>query len=144
MLYTEMTKKAMNIAYHAHHGQKDKNGIPYIFHPYHIAEQMLTEDTIIAALLHDVIEDTPITIAWLRQQGFSEPVLTALKLLTRDRSMPYLDYIQRLKTNEIARLVKIGDLKHNSDSGRLAQLCSTERERLEKKYSEAMMILEKS
>ena len=61
MIYTENTKKAINIAYKAHMGQEDKLGIPYIFHPYHLAEQMDSEDACIVALLHDVVEDTNIT-----------------------------------------------------------------------------------
>lgn len=142
MIYTEMTKKAMKIAYNAHHGQVDKDGIPYIFHPCHVAEQMPTEDTVITALLHDVLEDTPLTLAWLREQGFSEPVLTALALLTHDSDMPYMDYIRRLKKNKIAYLVKLTDLKHNSDESRLAQLNEDDKKRLQKKYKEAIAFLE--
>ncbi|MDE5833913.1 MAG: HD domain-containing protein, partial [Ruminococcus sp.] len=83
MIYTEMTNKAMRIAYEAHHGQYDVNGVPYIFHPYHIAEQMTDEITTCVALLHDVIEDTEVTFEQLEQE-FPEEVITALRLLTHN------------------------------------------------------------
>ena len=62
MIYTPLTNKAMRLAYDAHHGQADKSGLPYIFHPYHLAEQMTDEITVCAALLHDVVEDTSVNI----------------------------------------------------------------------------------
>ena len=65
MIYTVNTRKAMEIAYKAHHGQVDKSGVPYIFHPIHLAEQMDTEDECIVALLHDVVEDTEMTFEQL-------------------------------------------------------------------------------
>lgn len=142
MIYTEMTRKAMKIAYDAHHGQIDKSGVPYIFHPYHVAEQMETEETVIAALLHDVIEDTPLTTAWLRKQGFSEPVLEALSLLTHDKNVPYMEYIRQIRGNQIAYPVKLADLKHNSDKARLEYLPEPEKKRLKAKYQEAILFLE--
>ncbi len=141
MIYTEMTKKAMKIAYNAHNGQMDKGGIPYIFHPYHLAEQMKTEETVITALLHDIIEDTPLTISWLREQGFSESVLEALTLLRHETDMPYMEYIQRLQNNKIACQVKLEDLKHNSDISRIDQMDDRDRKRL-KKYKAAIAYLE--
>ena len=67
MIYTPLTNKALRLAYTAHHGQVDKSGVPYIFHPYHLAEQMTDEITTCVALLHDVVEDTDITFEnWLR------------------------------------------------------------------------------
>lgn len=141
MIYTEMTKKAMKIAYNAHNGQMDKGGIPYIFHPYHLAEQMKTEETVITALLHDIIEDTPLTISWLREQGFSESVLEALTLLRHETDMPYMEYIQRLQNNKIACQVKLEDLKHNSDISRIDQMDDRDRKRL-KKYKKAIAYLE--
>ena len=68
MIYTPLTNKAMKLAYRAHHGQTDKCGQPYIFHPYHLAEQMKEEVTVCAALLHDVVEDTPVTIEQLKRE----------------------------------------------------------------------------
>ena len=88
MVYTKNTRKAMNIAYNAHMGQYDKSGIPYIFHPMHLAEQMDTEEECIVALLHDVVEDTDVTFEELEKE-FSNTVIDALKLMTHDKSVPY-------------------------------------------------------
>ena len=62
MIYTELTVKAMKLAYAAHQGQTDKCGVPYVFHPLHLAEQMNDEYSVCAALLHDTVEDTDITL----------------------------------------------------------------------------------
>ena len=139
MIYTPNTKKAINIAYNAHMGQIDKFGIPYIFHPMHLAEQMDTEEECIVAILHDVIEDTEITFNQL-EEDFSSRVIEALKLLTHDKSVPYDDYIINLKDNPIAKKVKLADLKHNSDSSRLEHITTKDINRLEK-YKNALNIL---
>ena len=139
MIYTENTKKAMQIAYKAHHGQFDKSGVPYIFHPFHLAEQMETEEECIVALLHDVIEDTNVIIEYLAQK-FSDNIIQAIKLLTHDDSMEYMDYIRKLKSNPIARKVKLADLEHNSDTTRLKKPTEKDIKRWEK-YREAKEIL---
>lgn len=139
MIYTPNTKKAINIAYNAHMGQIDKFGIPYIFHPMHLAEQMDTEEECIVAILHDVVEDTEITFNQL-EEDFSGRVIEALKLLTHDKSVPYDDYIINLKDNPIAKKVKLADLKHNSDSSRLEHITTKDINRLEK-YKNALNIL---
>ncbi|MBR6762922.1 MAG: bifunctional (p)ppGpp synthetase/guanosine-3',5'-bis(diphosphate) 3'-pyrophosphohydrolase [Clostridia bacterium] len=119
MIYTEMTKKAMRIAYHYHHGQLDKSDIPYIFHPIHLAEQMEDELTTTVALLHDLVEDTACTEADLRRHGFPDEVVEAVMLLTHDEAVPYLDYVRAMKGNRLATAVKLADLTHNSDTTRL-------------------------
>lgn len=119
MIYTELTKKAMRISFEAHKNQTDKNGIPYIFHPVHLAEQMDSEETVCVALLHDVVEDTDITFEELEADGFSKEIIDALKLMTHDDSVSYMDYIKAIKTNNIATIVKLADLRHNSDLTRL-------------------------
>ena len=118
MVYSELTKKAMNIAYDAHHGQYDKGGVPYIFHPIHLAEQMDTEDECIVALLHDVVEDTDVTFEDL-EKDFSKEVMDALRLLTHDKDEDYMEYVKKIKTNEIARKVKMEDIMHNYDKTRI-------------------------
>ncbi|MFV0497381.1 MAG: HD domain-containing protein [Candidatus Fimivivens sp.] len=141
MLYTTQTRQAMLLAYSAHHGQLDSSGVPYIFHPLHLAEQMQTESEIVAALLHDVVEDTDVRFTDLEKAGFSTQVIEAVRLLTHDKSTPYMDYINALKENPIARAVKLADLKHNSDAARLKDHTEKTRERL-KKYAVALKILE--
>ena len=96
MVYTELTKKAMNIAYDAHHGQYDKGGVPYIYHPIHLAEQMDSEYECIVALLHDVVEDTDVSINDLGKI-FPKEVIEAIKLLTHDVTIEYMEYIRNIK-----------------------------------------------
>ena len=141
MIYTELTKKALCLCFTAHKEQKDKGGMPYVFHPFHLAEQMKDEETTVAALLHDVAEDTDITLADLREMGFPETVLTALNLLTHREGVPYPDYVAAIKENPIARAVKLADLRHNSDLTRLACITPYDRERAEK-YAAAIALLE--
>ena len=140
MIYTKITKKAMKIAYKAHEGQIDKSGLPYIFHPFHVAEQMKDEFSTAAALLHDVVEDTGITLSELEKEGFPEEVLTAVRLLTRKGETAYLDYIQEIKTNDIAAAVKLADITHNSDVNRLDKVTKEDKERLGL-YAQAIEIL---
>ena len=141
MLYTELTKKAMKIAFEAHKEQVDKSGLPYIFHPFHLAEQMRTEETVCAALLHDVAEDTEITLEELQKEGFPQAVLAALTLLTHDDAVPYMEYVAQIKENSIARAVKLADLRHNSDLTRLDHVDEKAKERVEK-YKAAIALLE--
>ena len=112
MLYTDMTKKALKLCFEAHKEQVDKSGMPYVFHPFHLAEQMQDEDTTTVALLHDIVEDTDYTIDDLRSKGFSEKVIEAIELLTHDPVVPYMEYVAQIKKNPIAKAVKLADLKH--------------------------------
>lgn len=141
MIYTEYTKLAMKICYEAHKNQLDKSGLPYVFHPFHIAEQMKDEDTVTAALLHDVVEDTSVTIDDLKNYGFSEEVISAVAALTHDPDTDYMDYIARVKKNPIAAAVKLEDLKHNSDLTRLDEVTAKDIQRNEK-YKKAIALLE--
>lgn len=141
MIYTELTKKAMKLCFQAHRDQVDKSGMPYVFHPFHLAEQMDSEETTIAALLHDVVEDTPYTLQDLYEMGFPESVLAAIGLMTHDDGTPYLEYVSRMKDNPIAKAVKLADLRHNSDISRLDETDEKTLARL-KKYQRAMEILE--
>ena len=141
MIYTELTKRAINIAYKAHEGQLDRSGIPYIFHPMHIAEQMTTEETCIVAILHDVVEDTDVTLDELKEAGFSENVINAINLLTHRDEVPYLDYVRALKDDPIASVVKLADLNHNSDRSRLSVITKKDEQRF-LKYQKAKEILQ--
>ena len=139
MIYTQLTKKAINIAYNAHMGQYDDFGIPYIFHPMHLAEQMDTEEECVVAILHDVVEDTDVTIEEL-EKDFPTQIIDAIKLLTHDKSVDYMDYINNLKANPIAKKVKLADLKHNSDLTRLDKITEKDLIRNEK-YKKAIKFL---
>lgn len=118
----------------------DKSGIPYIFHPIHLAEQMQNEETTIVALLHDVVEDSSYTFEDLESMGFSERILTAVKLLTREPGVPYMEYIAKIKENPIARTAKLADLAHNSDLSRLKKTDEKVLARV-RKYEQAIRIL---
>lgn len=142
MIYTDMTKKAMKLCFEAHRNQVDKSGMPYVFHPFHLAEQMRDEITTVTALLHDVVEDTDITLADLSAMGFPGEVIDALALLARDDSVPYTDYIALIKNNPVAKAVKLADLRHNSDLSRLDEITEKALERAEK-YAKAIAFLEK-
>ena len=119
MIYTALTKKALRISFNAHKNQLDKSGMPYVYHPFHVAEQMKDEYSTSVALLHDVVEDTDITLDELKSNEFPDDVIEALSLMTHSDDVPYLDYIRNLKDNPIARRVKLADLAHNSDLSRL-------------------------
>ncbi len=147
MVYTALTNKALRFAYAAHHGQLDYNGIPYIFHPLHLAEQMEEEISCCAALLHDVVEDTAYTLEDLRRE-FPEAVVEVVALLTHDtvadyNNEAYYETIRRIKGHPIARKVKLADIAHNSDQTRCIGSGLTEEKlrRWQQKYQKALQIL---
>lgn len=142
MIYTPMTIKAMKLAYQAHLGQVDHNDVPYIFHPYHLAEQMTDEISCTVALLHDVVEDTEVTLEDLERE-FPPEVVAAVALLTHDKGVDYFDYVREIKKNSIARKVKLADLNHNSDESRSegSVLTAEQIAYWRKKYTTAKKIL---
>ena len=142
MIYTPLTNKAMRIAYQAHHGQLDYNGIPYIFHPVHLAEQMDDEISCCVALLHDVVEDTAVTLKQLEAE-FPEEVTAAVALLTHRYGTEYFEYVRAIKENPIAVKVKLADLDHNSDQSRCigSGLSEAQLARWKQKYQRAREIL---
>lgn len=142
MIYTSLTIKAMKIAYRAHHGQADKAGVPYVFHPLHLAEQMGDEISCCAALLHDIVEDTDMTLEDLAAE-FPPEVVTAVGFMTHDPDTDYFEYVRRIRENPVAVKVKLADLTHNSDATRFAGVTVPE-ERigyLRDKYAKAKAIL---
>ena len=141
MIYTNLTKQALKLCFEEHKEQKDKSGMPYVFHPFHLAEQMTDEATTVVALLHDVVEDTDTTFEDLEKQGFDEEIISALKLLTHNDDTPYMDYVAEIKSNKIAIAVKLADLRHNSDLTRLSAVDEKALKRKEK-YEKAIKFLE--
>ena len=139
MIYTELTIRAMNLAYNAHHGQFDKGGVPYIFHPIHLAESMEDEISTCVALLHDTVEDTDVTLEQLAAI-FPKEVVEAVDLLTHREDVDYFDYVRAIKTNPIATKVKLADLAHNGDPKRICNQGNAEKRRA--KYAAAKKILE--
>ena len=141
MIYTPATKLALKLCFEAHKNQTDKSGLPYVFHPFHLAEQMVTEEATIVALLHDVVEDTDYTVEDLTDMGFSTTVTAAIQLMTHDEAVGYMDYVRAIKENPIARAVKLADLRHNSDTTRLDVVDEKAKNRVEK-YAKAIALLE--
>ena len=131
---------AILIAVQAHRGQKDKAGTPYIFHPLRLMLHMETETEMMAAVMHDVVEDSNWTLERLRTEGFPEEVLEAVECLTRKDSESYDDFIERVRTNPVARRVKIADLEDNMNIRRISKLTSEDSQRLEK-YHKAWCVL---
>ncbi len=140
MIYTAKTKMALKLCFEAHKEQRDKSGLPYVFHPFHLAEQMQTEETTIVALLHDLVEDTEYTIADLTEMGFDKAVTDAIALMTHAKGVEYMAYVRAIKENPIARTVKLADLKHNADLTRLDSIDEKALRRREK-YLEAIRLL---
>lgn len=140
MVYTDLTRKAMRIAYKAHDGQKDKSGLPYIMHPVHLAEQMTDEDSCVVALLHDVVEDTNVTIGDLVNDGFTRNQISAIEAMAHEKTVPYMVYIKNLSKNPLAVSVKRADLAHNMDLSRIPHPTETDEKRIDR-YTEALKIL---
>lgn len=135
-----LLEKAIFIAVTAHKGQIDKGGNPYILHPIRVMISVKTIEEKIVALLHDVLEDSDITIAQLRNEGFSESTLEAIQLLTKTPGCSYEDYLRRIKSNSLALEIKKADLNDNLDNSRLSELTRSDYKRIDK-YKKALNLL---
>ena len=143
MIYTPLTKKALKLCFDAHKDQVDKTDMPYVFHPFHLAEQMTDEISTVCALLHDVIEDTDYTFNDLIGMGFPKRVIEVLSLLTHDEDVPYMDYVKGISVDPVAKQVKLADLRHNSDLSRMDSV-DEYAYRINEKYKAAIAFLEGS
>lgn len=140
MIYTDLTRKAMQVAFMAHCNQLDKAGSPYIYHITAVADKMTDEFTTCVALLHDVLEDTDILSDDLKELNIPDDVIACVVRLTRRHGETYFDYIERLFEDPNACVVKIADLRHNSDLTRLPEITEKDRQRV-KKYERALSAL---
>ena len=129
-----MLELALSIATEAHKGQFDKAGVDYVEHPIYVASQVDSEEEKAVALLHDVIEDSPFTAEELLLAGLPE---TVVQILSKKKGQDYQTYLKTVKSNPLARAVKLADLKHNSDLSRLENITDKDLERLEK-YKKAI------
>ena len=130
-IINEKIDLAKALCIYAHQGQFDKGGNSYYHHPFAVSEKMSSEDEIIAALLHDVIEDTFVSTDTIRNL-FGEIITEAVLSLTRNDDEEYMDFIKRTKMNPIARAVKLADLEHNMDTTRLGEVTEKDEKRMEK------------
>lgn len=134
-------ERAIEIAARAHAGQRDKAGAPYVLHPLRLMLAMRTEAERMAAVLHDVVEDTGVTLADLRAEGFPADVLEAVEALTKRPGESRLDAARRAKLHPIARAVKLADVADNMDRGRLADLTERDLVRL-REYEQVRALLQ--
>ena len=132
MPYTPLTKKALSLSFAAHEHQRDRSGLPYVYHPFHLAEQMHDEEAACVALLHDTVEDGHLTLDDLRAEGMPETVVEGVAALTHDPDVPYLEYVLRLRSNPLAREVKLADLRHNANLSRLTEVTPLDLQRRQK------------
>ena len=123
---------AIRLALDKHHGQVDKAGEPYILHPLRVMAQMQTETEQIVAVLHDVVEDSDVTLDDLRKLGYSEEIVTAIDHLSRHDDETYDEFIQRIKPHPLAVRVKLADLRDNMDIRRNATLDGKALERFQR------------
>lgn len=128
----DLLELAASIALRAHAGQKDKSGRPYFLHPFRIAMKCLTDDEIMVALLHDVIEDSDFDAVRLRAEGIPENVVEAVETITRKEGESYENFIMRIKDNSLARRVKLIDLEDNLNIMRLDVLSAEDTARCNK------------
>ncbi|MFN8003883.1 MAG: HD domain-containing protein [Acidobacteriota bacterium] len=135
-------ERAVEIAAQAHQGQRDKAGAPYLLHPLRLMLRMTSETTMIAAVLHDVVEDSAWTLADLRAAGFAEEILCAVDCLTRRAEESYEQFITRVKTNALARQVKLADLEDNLNLQRITNLTPNDLARIERYHRARRELLE--
>lgn len=144
MIWTELTKKAYDIACERHRGQSDRGGVPYIVHPCTLAAQMPTEASAAVALLHDVLEDSDATREELAAQGIPDSIISSVVLLSRNYwpDLHYMEYIQNLRQDPIAVMVKKADLQHNLNLSRLGHPPTEEELGLHHRYEKAIRLLD--
>ncbi|MGX7089057.1 HD domain-containing protein [Gemella morbillorum] len=134
------SEKAYEIAKRAHLGQVDKAGEDYIKHPQKVASFVKSDEEKAVAYLHDVIEDTELTLEDLHEYEFSKEVIEAVDIITKKKGEDYQSYLNSVKKNKLARAVKLADLRHNSDLTRLTKVTEKDIERKEK-YQKAIDFL---
>jgi len=125
-------EKAIIIAAQAHDGQTDKAGEPYILHPLRMMLRLSLAEDRITAVLHDVVEDSDISLEDLRAEGFSERIIEAIRSVTKEPEESYKDFINRAASNPIARRVKLVDLEDNSNLSRIKNPTDIDLKRIEK------------
>ncbi len=133
-------ERAIEIAVRAHAGQVDKAGCPYILHPLRLMLAVKGRIEQIVAVLHDVVEDTPVTLQELRNEGFEEAVIVAIEALTKRPGESRLEAAQRAAKNPISRAVKLADVTDNMDLDRIANPTEDDFERL-REYEQVRALL---
>lgn len=136
-------ERAIEIAARAHAGQVDKAGAPYIFHPLRLMFAVKTLEQKMAAILHDVVEDTDVTFDYLRAEGFSSEIINAIKALTKADGEARLDAAKRAAADPIAHIVKLADVTDNMDISRIVNPSKKDYDRLIE-YAQVKELLERA
>ena len=136
-----MLDAAVNLARSAHAGQRDKLGVSYICHPLAVMRRVTTDDEKIVVVLHDVVEDTAVTLKYLRTLGFEEHVVMAVDAVTKRAGEPLAESMARVAADPLALIVKRADISHNADPVRQAKLSDEARARLTEKYEKSARLL---
>lgn len=139
----EILEKAIKIAVNAHHEQTDKSGKPYIFHPLRVMNNVNTEEEKIVAILHDVLEDTDISINDLKAEGIPDVLIGQLIILTHSPDTEYNAYIEQISKHRIATIVKLADLKDNMNISRIPKITEKDIERLQKYHTSYSFLIQK-
>ncbi len=132
---------AIKVATQAHEGQLDKGGNPYILHLQAVAAALDSTENKIVAYLHDVVEDTEITLEDLKEMGFTYRIVNSIRILTKSKDISYEDYLKSVKKDSNAWHVKMADIKHNMDISRIPEPTAKDFARIEK-YKKALAFLE--
>lgn len=135
--------KAFMLASHVHRNQKDKAGVPYIYHPVAVASRFSTPLEQTAALLHDVIEDGDVDPVELLEDGYDQAAVNAVLCLTMRPGETRAQYLRRVASDPLAIRVKLADLAHNSDIRRIPRPTRRDYDRVEKYAGETSFLLEK-
>lgn len=139
-----MLEKAIAIAVEAHRGQIDKAGKSYILHPLRVMQRGKNDNEMIVGILHDTVEDTPVTIEMLRLEGFSDEILNALSCITKEQGEDYDHFIDRILTNPLAAQVKLYDMEDNMNRDRLPFPTAKDEARFAKYEKYHAVLLEKT
>ena len=137
----QLLELAIKVATKAHEGQLDKGGNPYILHPQAVADSLDSTENKIVAYLHDVVEDTEITLEDLEKMGFTYRIVNSVRILTKSNDISYDDYLKSIKKDSNAWRVKMADIKHNMDISRIPEPTAKDFARIEK-YKKALAFLE--
>lgn len=137
----KLLELAIEVATQAHKGQLDKGGNPYILHPQAVAAALDSTENKIVAYLHDVVEDTEITLEDLKEMGFTYRIVNSIRILTKSKDISYEDYLKSVKKDSNAWHVKMADIKHNMDISRIPEPTAKDFARIEK-YKKALAFLE--
>ena len=144
MKHGELYNLAYKVMMDAHKGQVDKLGAPYFEHPMVVASMVKDENAKVVALLHDVVEDTKVTLLHLALMNFPQFIIEAVDAISRRKDEQYFVYIERVKQNTLAKEVKIADLNHNLDPVRLSGMPEKGQISLRRRYNKALNILQNS